>query len=127
MSTRRPLVTLGFGLMMVCLLVLFFEGMRARGSASDRHRRAQEIEAREVDLYRQLTDKAAVLESQRQIYIARFRRLEAQIREKEQDIFILRARLMITSSPGGGDPPADVKAASPSAVSGLDQRPMPVR
>jgi hypothetical protein len=115
MSTRRPLVTLGFGFMMVCLLVLFLEGMRARGSASDGHRRAQEIEVREVDLYRQLRDTAAVLESQRKIYMERFRRLEAQIREKEQDIFILRARLMITSSPSGPDPSADVKAASPSA------------
>jgi hypothetical protein len=113
--------------MMICLLVLFLEGVRARGFASDRHRRAQEIEAREVDLYRQLTAKAAVLESQRQIYMERFRRLEAQIREKEQDIVILRARLMITSSPGGTDPPADVKAASLSAVSGLDQRPIPAR
>jgi hypothetical protein len=115
MLTRRPLVTLGFGFMMVCLLVLFLEGMRARGSASDGHRRAQEIEVREVDLYRQLRDKAAVLESQRKIYMERFRRLEAQIREKEQDIFILRARLMMTSSPSGADPSANVKAASPSA------------
>jgi hypothetical protein len=101
-TRRRALVVSGLTLMVATLLVLLIEGARARSFATDRHRRAQEIEARELDLYRQLTHNEAVLESQRRIYIERVRKLEAQIQQKDQQIFDLRARMVtITSSPGG--------------------------
>lgn len=68
-------------------------GARALSVTADGHRRVQEHEAHQSYLYRQLADRDGVLESQRRIYIERFRRLEAQIREREQDIVALRARL----------------------------------
>ncbi len=83
---------------MASLLVLFVENARARSADAERHRRAQEIEAREPELHRQLADQAGVLESQRQIYIERFRRLEAQVRLQVQEIVELRARLSDAAS-----------------------------
>jgi hypothetical protein len=77
---------------MVALTLL--GGARACSVAADGHRRAQESGAYQSNLYQQLADKDAVLESQRRIYMERFRRLEAQVREREQDVAILRARLM---------------------------------
>jgi uncharacterized protein (UPF0335 family) len=74
-------------------------GARALSVSADGHRRAQEDAAHQSYLYRQLTDRDAVLESQRRIYVERFRRLEAQVRERDQDIVVLRARL------GGYDSP----------------------
>lgn len=118
-TTRRTLVALGLALMVASLLGLFIEGARARSFAADRHRRAQEIEARELlDLYRQLTNSDAVLESQRWIYIERFRKLEAQIQQKDQQIFALRARLVkrSTSSPGGAHPSAEREQHRPRDV-----------
>lgn len=69
-------------------------GARACGVAADGHRRAQESEAHQSNLYQQLADKDAVLEAQRRIYMERFRRLEGQVREREKDVAVLRARLM---------------------------------
>jgi hypothetical protein len=90
--------------MLASLLVLFLEGARARSSAAERHRRAQQLEAREPALYRQLAERDAVLESQRRIYMERFRRLEAQIRLNDAEIATLRRRLTIgTTGPGGSD------------------------
>ncbi len=47
---------------------------------------------------RRLADQAGVLESQRQIYIERFRRLEAQVRLQVEEIAELRARLSDAAS-----------------------------
>lgn len=96
-STLRTLVALALGFMVASLLILFVWGAVGRGFAGDRLRRA-EIETREAGLYRQLADKDAILESQRRIYMERFRRLEAQIREKDQEIVALRVRLAIIPS-----------------------------
>lgn len=74
------------------LLTLTFLG-GARAWTSDGHRRAQESEARQSFLHQQLANKDAVLESQRRIYIERVKRLEAQVREREQEVAELRARL----------------------------------
>jgi hypothetical protein len=46
-----------------------------------------------VLFYQQLASRDAVFESPRRIYMERFRRLEAQLREREQDVAVLRARL----------------------------------
>jgi type II secretory pathway component PulM len=92
-TRRRALAAWGLALMTASLLFLFVEVMRARSFASQRHRRAQEIEARELELYRRLADGAAVLESQRRIYMERFRKLEARIQQNDEDITALRARL----------------------------------
>lgn len=101
-SPLRTLVALAVVFMVASLLILFVSGAGGRGFAADRLRRAQEIETQVAHLYRQLAAKDAVLESQRRIYMERFRRLEAHIRQKEQEIATLRARLAtITSSPGG--------------------------
>jgi hypothetical protein len=95
--------------MVASVLVLLVAGVRARSFATDRQRRAQEIEAREVDVYRQLTNSEAVRESQRRIYIERVRKLEARIQEKEREIVALRARMVtMTSSPDGAWPSAAV-------------------
>jgi hypothetical protein len=72
------------------LLVLLLWGI-GRSFAADRVRRA-EVEAREVHLYQQLANREGVLESQRRIYIERFRKLEALIRQKDQEIATLRMR-----------------------------------
>lgn len=79
--------------MVAIVCVLFVQRARARDVAADRQRRAQAIAARESYLYQQLADRDAVLESQRRIYMERFRRLQAQVREREQDVVVLRARL----------------------------------
>ena len=68
-------------------------GARAWTVAAHDHRRAQESELRQSYLHRQLADRDAVFESQRRIYMERFRRLEARVREREQDVAELRARL----------------------------------
>jgi hypothetical protein len=89
----RAIVTLGRVVIVATVCVLLIQGARAWGSAADRNRRAHEIAAREPDLYRQLADRDAVLESQRRIYMERLRKLEAQVRDREQDVLALRARL----------------------------------
>jgi hypothetical protein len=94
---RRAVVTLAVVVMVATVGVLFVQGARAWGSA-DRHRRAQEIAAREPYLYRQLADRDAVFESQRRIYTERFRRLEEQLRQREQDVAVLRERLVTMQS-----------------------------
>jgi uncharacterized protein HemX len=75
------------------LLILLAWGAGGRSFAADRVRRA-EIEAREVHLYQRLANGEAVLESQRQIYMERFQRLEARIRQKDQEIHALRTRAL---------------------------------
>jgi uncharacterized protein HemX len=91
---RRAVVTLAVVVMVATVGVLFVQGARAWGSATDRHRWAQESVTRESYLYRQLANRDAVLESQRRIYMERFRRLEAQLRQREEDVAVLRERLV---------------------------------
>jgi hypothetical protein len=73
------------------LLVFLVWGVVQRSVAADRVRRA-EVEVREGHLYRQLSNRDAVLDSQRRIYLERIRRLEAQLREKDQEVSALRTR-----------------------------------
>jgi hypothetical protein len=87
--SRRTVVTLAVVVTVATVGVLFAQGARA----ADRHRRAQEIVARESSLYRQLANQNAVLESQRRIYVERFRRLESLLRQREDDVAVLRERL----------------------------------
>ncbi len=91
---RRAVVTLAVVVVLATVGVLFVQGARAWGFAADRQRRAQEIVARESYLYRELANRDAVLESQRRIYMERFRSLEAQLRQREQDVAVLRERLV---------------------------------
>jgi hypothetical protein len=95
----RAIMMLGRVVIMATVCVLLIQGARAWGSAADRNRHAHEIAAREPDLYRQLADRDAVLDSQRRIYMERLRKLEAQVRDREQDILTLRARLGAHSDP----------------------------
>jgi hypothetical protein len=75
---RGPVIAL------VCMATLaLVSGARALSVSADGHRR----------------DRDAVLESQRRIYVERVRRLEVQVREREQDIAALRARLWGYDSP----------------------------
>ena len=89
----RAIVTLGRVIVVATVCVMLIQGARAWGSAADRNRRADEIAARESGLYRQLADRDAILESQRRIYMERLRKLEAQVRDREKDVAVLRARL----------------------------------
>ena len=94
---RRAFVTLAVVFILASVGALFTQAAWARGAA-DRHRRAQDSVARESYLYQQLSNRDAVLESQRRIYMERFRRLEAQLRERERDLAALRARLVTGQS-----------------------------
>lgn len=96
----RAIVTVGRVVVVATVCVLLIQGARASGSANDRNRRAHEIAAREPDLYRQLAARDAVLESQRRIYMERLRKLEALVRDREQDVATLRARLSIAIGVG---------------------------
>lgn len=96
----RVMVTAGRVVVVATVCVLLIQGARAWGSATDRNRRAHEIAAREPDLYRRLADRDAMLESQRRIYMERFRKLEAQIRDREQDVAFLRERLSVALGVG---------------------------
>jgi hypothetical protein len=95
---RHAGVTLVMMVLLATVGVLFVEGARAWGFAADRQRRAQESVARESYLYRELANRDAVLESQRRIYMERFRGLEAQLREREQDVVVLREHLVTARS-----------------------------
>lgn len=95
----RVIVTLGRVALVATVCMMLIQGARAWGSAADRNRRAHEIAAREPDLYRQLAERDAVLESQRRMYMERVRKLEAQIRDRERDVRILRARLGASRDP----------------------------
>ena len=96
---RRPVVALALTVILATVCILFVQGARAWGFAADRHRRAQEIAAREPYLYQQLSDSDAVLESQRRIYMERFRRREVQLRQRDQDVAALQERLVTMQSP----------------------------
>ena len=95
---RRALVTLAVVLILASIAVLFARAAWAWGLAADRHRRAQESVARESYLYQQLSNRDAILESQRRRYMERVRRLEAQLRERERDLAALRERLVTGQS-----------------------------
>jgi hypothetical protein len=86
---RRMLATLG----LVTVLVFFVWGVGGLGFAGDRLRRAEETESREGHLYRRIAERDAVLETQRRIYMERFRKLETELRQREQEIIAMRARL----------------------------------
>jgi hypothetical protein len=90
MNSRTKLTRWGLPFVAAVVLVLLMWGI-GRSSATARVLRA-EVEAREVHLFRQLSNRDGVLESQRRIYIERIRKLEAQIRQKEQEIAALRTR-----------------------------------
>jgi hypothetical protein len=81
----------GRALLGVGLLLFLVWASVERSVAADRVRRA-EVEAREGHLYRQLSNRDAILESQRRIYLERIRRLELQLWAKDQEISALRAR-----------------------------------
>ena len=88
---RRAIVTLAVVVVVVTVgILLLVQGARA----ADGQRRAKESVARESYLYRQLANRDAVLESQRRIYMERFRGLEAQLRGREQDVAVLSERLV---------------------------------
>jgi hypothetical protein len=69
-----------------------------RSVAADRVWRA-EVEAREGYLYRQVSNRDAILESQRRIYLERIRRLEAQLWGKDQEISALSGLRICTPHP----------------------------
>ena len=76
---------------MVGLLVVLGWWMGGRSVAADGVRRA-EAQVREEHLYRQLSNRDAILESQRRIYLGRIRRLEAALWRKDQELSALRTR-----------------------------------
>jgi hypothetical protein len=87
---------------LACIGTLTLTGA-ARGwsVAADGHRRAEESEAHHSYHHQQLANKDAIVESQRLIYMERFRRLEALVREREQEIAALRGCLLIRSAMQG--------------------------
>jgi hypothetical protein len=87
---RRAVVTLAVVVIVATVGVFLVQGARA----ADGQRRAKESVARESYLYQQLANRDAVLESQRRIYMERFRGLEAQLRGREQDVAVLSERLV---------------------------------
>ena len=59
--------------------------------------------ARESSLYRQLANQDGVIEAQRRIYIERFRRLEAQLQQRDEHVAVLRERLATMQGQHGND------------------------
>jgi hypothetical protein len=94
---HRMLADLG----LASVLFFFVWGVGGRGFAGDRLRRAEETETREVHLSRRIAERDAVLETQRRIYMERFRKLETELRQKEQEIIAMRARLSTVNGPSG--------------------------
>ena len=78
-------------LVVVGLLVVLGWWTVERSVAADGVRRA-ETQAREEHLSRQLSNRDAILESQRRIYLERIRRLEAALSGKDQELSALRTR-----------------------------------
>jgi flagellar motility protein MotE (MotC chaperone) len=122
---RRTAVTLALVLMMAIVGVLVVQSARAWGFTTDRHRLAQEMVARETYFSRQLANQKAVLESQRRIYMERFRRLEAQLQQRDDDVAVLRERLSTMQSLRSEQIEAHViarRVQSSSPVTGGQQR-----
>lgn len=78
-------------LVVVGLLVVLGWWTVERSVAADGVRRV-EAQVREEHLYRQLSNRDAILESQRRIYLERIRRLEAALLGKDQELSALRTR-----------------------------------
>jgi hypothetical protein len=97
LGTWLSLVKWGLPFVAAVVLVLLIWGIGRSWATNSVHR--AEVEAREVHLYQQLSNRDGVLESQRRIYIERIRKLEAQIRQKEQEISALRTRSSALSPP----------------------------
>jgi hypothetical protein len=93
---RRAALVIGLTVMVTLTLA---GGARAWTVAAQNHRRFQEGEIRQSQLYQQLANREAVLESQRRRYIEQVRRLEAEVRGREQDIAVLRTRLATPMTP----------------------------
>ena len=74
------------------LLIILAHDLRDAGFATDRLKRIHELEARDAQFYEQLAQKDAQRESQRNIFIDRIRRVEAQLRGHSQELAVLRAR-----------------------------------
>lgn len=98
--SRRLVVTLAVVVMVASVALVFVQGVRAWGFTADRLRRAEEIMARESSLYRQLANQDGVIEAQRRIYIERFRRLEAQLQQRDEHVAVLRERLATMQGQG---------------------------
>jgi hypothetical protein len=90
-GTRPTRVSWLYVVAVAGLLVFLVAATVQRSVAADRVRRA-EVEAREGHLYRQLSNRDAILESQRRIYLERIRRLEAELRGKDQAMSVSRPR-----------------------------------
>lgn len=91
--TRRRLIAWTLVFTGVSLLILLGWGALGRSVAAG-HVRRTEIETRELHLYQRLANGEAILESQRQVYMERFRKLEALIRQKDEEINTLRTRAL---------------------------------
>lgn len=98
--SRRAVVTLAVVVMVASVALVFVQGVRAWGFTADRLRRAEEIMARESSLYRQLANQDGVIEAQRRTYIERFRRLEAQLQQRDEHVAVLRERLATMQGQG---------------------------
>ena len=74
-------------------------GLHAVASArgpGDLEKRVQELQATQARLYDMVAASEGRLESQRQIYLARIRKAEALLRERERELLILRAQSLNT-------------------------------
>lgn len=65
---------------------------------ADSAKRVQELERGELRLYEQIANREALLESQRNIYTQRIRKLESALRQRELEIADLYSRLSTQSA-----------------------------
>jgi hypothetical protein len=96
---RRRTITVA--LLAAVVLILLLNDLRGAGVAADRLKRIHELQAREMQLYEQLAQKDAQRESQRQIYVGRIRKHEAELRDHAQEIIALRARRVLDAATVG--------------------------
>jgi hypothetical protein len=102
-TRRRGAAALACILGGLLLLLLLAWSAVARGAAADRLHRA-ESDRRDAHLSRQIANRNAVLESQRLICMARFRRLEAQIQQRDGEIALRTFRALRDARPATGPP-----------------------
>jgi hypothetical protein len=93
-SSRTSLIV---GLLVGLLVGLSVSGLQAVASSrspGEADKRIRELHATQVHLYAMVAAGEGQLESQRHIYMARIKKAEALLRERERELRALRAQLL---------------------------------
>jgi len=100
-SSRTSLIT---GLLVGGLSVSGLQAVASSRSPGEADKRIRELHATQAHLYAMVAAGEGQLESQRRIYMARIKKAEALLRERERELRALRAQLL---SRAEAEPPTD--------------------